>query len=119
MGRTDILKNKEYIPDIGDIIWADFDPSIGREQKGIRPALVLSSKNINKYSDLVIVCPITSVFKNNILNVNIVSKKIKGQVLSNQIQTLDWRRRKINFIEKVGKDVLGDVKAKLSVILNI
>ena len=31
-----------YVPDIGDIIWLDFDPSAGHEQAGHRPALVLS-----------------------------------------------------------------------------
>ena len=38
-----------YVPDIGDIIWLDFDPSAGHEQAGHRPALVLSPKlyNIN------------------------------------------------------------------------
>lgn len=117
MGRTDILKNNIYIPDAGDLVWADFDPAVGREQKGLRPALVLSSRDINKYSDLIIACPITSIVKNNVLNVNINSKKVNGQILVNQIKTMDWRNRKINFIEKVEEDVLNDVKAKLSTIL--
>ncbi len=119
MGRTNILDKKIYIPDEGDLIWINFDPAIGREQKGLRPALVLSSKDINRYSDLVIVCPITSVFKNNVLNVNVNTKKIKGQILSNQVKTLDWRKRRHSFAEKIDQQTLDDVKAKLAVILNI
>ncbi|HVZ36543.1 MAG TPA: type II toxin-antitoxin system PemK/MazF family toxin, partial [Polyangiaceae bacterium] len=49
-----------YEPDAGDLIWTDFDPTIGREQGGRRPALVLSPAAFYKASRFVIVCPITS-----------------------------------------------------------
>lgn len=119
MGRTDILKNKIYIPDSGDLVWADFDPAIGREQKGKRPALVLSDWKINENSGLFIACPITSKPKPYSLNTNIKTKKIYGQILTNQIKTMDWENREVVFIEKVSKDILDDVRAKLAVILNI
>jgi len=119
MGRADILKNKKYIPDIGDIVWTDFDPAIGREQKGVRPALVLSDRRINDNSGLFIACPITSKAKQYSLNTNIKTKKIFGQILVNQIKTMDWENRRVLFIEKIDKDTMNDVKAKLAVILNI
>lgn len=31
-----------YVPDMGDLIWVDFDPTKGSEQAGHRPAVVLS-----------------------------------------------------------------------------
>ena len=31
----------EYLPDAGDLVWTDFDPTLGREQAGRRPALVV------------------------------------------------------------------------------
>ena len=119
MGRTDILDKKTYIPDAGDIVWVDFSPAIGREQKGFRPALVLSNKNINNNSGLFISCPITSAVKSYSLNTNINSKKIKGQILTNQIKTMDWENKRVIFIEKIDQDTFDDVKAKLSVILDI
>ncbi|MDR2097321.1 MAG: type II toxin-antitoxin system PemK/MazF family toxin [Spirochaetaceae bacterium] len=39
------------------IIWLDFHPQIGHEQKGIHPALVVSNESFNKFSNLAIVCP--------------------------------------------------------------
>ena len=33
---------KSYVPNRGDIVWLEFDPQLGHEQKGKRPALVLS-----------------------------------------------------------------------------
>ena len=44
----------------GDIIWADLNPSIGHEQSGMRPILVLSHEVFNKNSGTVIAVAITS-----------------------------------------------------------
>ena len=49
-----------YIPDRGDLVWLNFDPSAGREQQGRRPAIVLSRIIYNRVSDLAIMVPITS-----------------------------------------------------------
>ena len=44
----------------GDIIWADLNPTIGHEQSGLRPILVLSHEVFNKNSGTVIAVAITS-----------------------------------------------------------
>lgn len=44
----------------GDIIWADLSPTIGHEQDGMRPILVLSHEVFNKNSGTVIAVAITS-----------------------------------------------------------
>ena len=44
----------------GDIIWADLNPTIGHEQSGLRPILVLSQEVFNKNSGTVIAVVITS-----------------------------------------------------------
>ena len=49
-----------YIPDRGDLVWLNFDPSTGREQQGRRPAIVLSRLVYNRASDLATMVPITS-----------------------------------------------------------
>ena len=49
-----------YIPDAGDLIWTDFDPTLGREQAGRRPALVVSPAAFTENTGFAIVCPITS-----------------------------------------------------------
>lgn len=46
----------------GAVVWVDFDPTAGREQRGTRPGLVVSSADyLASVRDLVIVVPITSV----------------------------------------------------------
>ena len=49
-----------YIPNQGDIIVLDFDPQAGFEQKGRRPALVVSNNKYNKHCKMAMVCPITN-----------------------------------------------------------
>ena len=44
----------------GDVIWADLNPSIGHEQSGRRPVLILSSDVFNDRSGTVIAVAITS-----------------------------------------------------------
>lgn len=44
----------------GDIYWADLNPSIGHEQAGLRPVLILSQDIFNKYSGTVIAVALTS-----------------------------------------------------------
>jgi mRNA interferase MazF len=49
-----------YVPEAGDLIWTDFDPRIGREKSGRRPALVVSPADFCRVTEFAIVCPITS-----------------------------------------------------------
>jgi mRNA interferase MazF len=46
----------------GAVVWVDFDPTTGREQRGTRPALVVSSADyLASVRGLVVVLPLTSV----------------------------------------------------------
>jgi mRNA interferase MazF len=49
-----------FVPDRGDLVWLQFDPQVGHEQAGRRPALVLSPRSYNAASGLALLCPITS-----------------------------------------------------------
>ena len=94
----------------GYIIWLDFDPQIGHEQKGRRPALVISNETFNNFSKLAIVCPITNTDKNRPFHVKLNDKtKTKGVVLCDQARTLDIKARHYELIEKIPEDILSDV----------
>ena len=49
-----------YVPEKGDFITLSFDPQAGHEQKGRRPALVISNHLFNQATGLAIACPITN-----------------------------------------------------------
>ena len=111
-----MVKSKNYVPDKGDIVWLDFDPQAGHEQKGRRPALVISQKVYNEKVGLGILCPITSKEKGYPFEVKVNGKKINGCVLSDQVKSLDWKIRNIEFIEKVNEEVIEKVIDILKVI---
>ena len=106
-----------YSPNRGDIVWLDFNPQLGHEQRGRRPALVLSYKKYNEKIGLGIFCPITSKEKGYPFEVKIVGKKINGCVLSDQIKSLDWKIRNIEFIEIIDEELLNEVIKKIKLII--
>ncbi len=92
---------KEYIPKQGDIIYLDFNPTRGHEQAGKRPAIIISNNVFNKYTKMIIVCPITSNEKEFPTHYILEdSKKIHGSVLCEHIRSIDYISRKVKFIEK-------------------
>ncbi len=99
----------QYVPDRGDLIWLEFDPQAGKEQKGRRPALVLSPLIYNQKASLAICVPITSKRKGYPFEVDIKGKKIDGAILCDDVKSIDWKVRKAKFIEKISKKTLEDV----------
>ena len=90
-----------YIPEKGDIVYVDFNPTKGHEQKGYRPAVVVSNIVFNKYTKMFMLCPITSNnkdFPTHYLLKN--TKKVKGSVLCEHIRSIDFMARNIKFVEK-------------------
>ncbi|MBD2449626.1 type II toxin-antitoxin system PemK/MazF family toxin [Nostoc sp. FACHB-152] len=90
----------------------------GREQIGYRPVLVISPLQYNRMASLVLVCPITSNSKG--LNFEVPlgeGMQTKGVILSDQIKTLDWRARKVRFVEKISQDLLEEVQARLETLI--
>jgi len=106
-----------YIPEKGDLIWLDFTPQAGHEQKGQRPAIVLSPLTYNKKSGLIIACPITSKIKGYPFEVKLNSKQISGVVLSDQVKSLDWKTRNAILIEQASNDILKEVQEKLLLLI--
>ena len=106
-----------YIPDRGDIIWLEFDPQKGHEQKGRRPGIVLSKKEYNQKSNLALICPITSRIKDYPFEVRINSI-IQGVILSDQIRSIDWKSRNAAFIEKILEEILKEILENIDLLLN-
>jgi len=90
----------------------------GREQSGYRPALVISPKQYNQMSSLFLACPITSTSKGLRFEVELDFDLLtRGFVLADQVKSLDWKIRKVRFIESVSLDLMEDVQAKLETLV--
>lgn len=100
---------KQYIPERFDIIFLDFEPKKGKEIGKYRPALILSSKEYNKKTGLVICCPISTSIRGHLSEVAIDILEKPSVIASNIIQTLSWQDRKAKFIKKVNRQTFGAV----------
>ena len=99
-----------YIPEKGDLVFLTFNPQSGHEQQGRRPALVVSNHTFNKHTGLAIVCPITNTNRRHPFHVSIPKQtSLTGFIMVEQVKSVDYRSRHIQFIEKVAKDVMIDV----------
>jgi len=99
-----------YIPKQGDIVCVDLDPTKGHEQKGTRPAIVISNNVFNKHTKMVVLCPITSNTKDFPTHYILEdTKKIAGAVLCEHIRSMDYETRKIRFVEEASENDLLSV----------
>lgn len=108
------VSSESYIPKQGDAIWIDFNPQLGREQAGRRPALVISRSRYNSRVGLALVCPITRQVKGYSWEVSIPEGlEVSGVVLADQVKSQDWRSRKVEFICKVPSAVTNQAISNL------
>ncbi|MCH5323470.1 MAG: type II toxin-antitoxin system PemK/MazF family toxin [Helicobacter sp.] len=88
----------------------------GHEQKGKRPALVLSSKEYNQKSGLCLCVPLTSKIKNYPFEVLCLVQNKTGAILSDQIKSIVFKARKATFIQKCDEEIFKQTKNNLSLI---
>jgi mRNA interferase ChpB len=105
----------------GDIVNVPLDPTVGHEQRGTRPALVLTTKEFNKLGD-VLVAPITqggdyARYAGFAVTLMGTGCKTQGVALLNKIRMLDLAARKARKIERVPQVVVDDALERLQAIV--
>jgi mRNA interferase MazF len=107
-----------YIPEKGDFITLSFDPQSGHEQKGRRPALVISNFLFNKGTGLAIVCPITNTNRGIPFHLPVPNtSSLTGFVMVEQVKSVDFTTRKVKFIGKALPEFLEDVIAIVDICI--
>jgi len=109
-----------YVPDAGDLVWLDFDPQTGREQAGLRPAVILSPRYFNLRTSVAFACPISSKVKGYQFQVVLPpGLPVHGVVLCEHVRSLDWRVRKASYLGRVPDNVLLQVRGVVRTIAGI
>jgi mRNA interferase MazF len=112
---------KSYAPKPGDIVWTDFDPQLGRELGGHRPALVLSPTAFFRASHFAIVCPISTRVRPFSTSVVLPDDlPIQGEVLTSHVRSIDTSARPIAYSgSKVPPALLAEARAKLAALIGL
>lgn len=107
----------------GDIYLVNLDPTMGHEQKGTRPVLIISPQDFNTFTQTPIVLPITT--KSNFariagfaVSLDSCGTKTKGIVRCDQMRTLDLPARGAKKLESVPPDIIEEVMAILESIFD-
>lgn len=101
-------------PDRGDLVYINFTPQAGHEQRGHRPAIVISPKEFNQ-NGFALLAPITSQEKGWGFEVKLpAGKDIEGVILTDQIKSLDWRARGLSVRDKAPDDIIEECLAKIA-----
>ncbi|WP_157015781.1 type II toxin-antitoxin system PemK/MazF family toxin [Mesorhizobium xinjiangense] len=104
----------------GDIVWVDFDPVLGTEQAGRRPAIVVTDREYNTLYPRSIVCPITRNSTPWPTKVLLPSgMTTRGAVLADQPRTVHRSLRVFRFIERAPEGILADVRAIIGSLIGL
>lgn len=87
-----------------EIYFADLNPTIGSEIKKVRPVVIISQDEMNKYLKTVVVCPLTSELHpqwRTRLQIKCANKK--AEIVVDQIRTISKQRvkKKIDKLSKI------------------
>ena len=81
-----------------DVYLTNLDPTVGSEIQKTRPCLVISPDEMNRHIRTIIVAPMTTAGKDYPTRVPCKFKKKNGQIVFDQIRTID----KTRLIKKLG-----------------
>ena len=113
---------KRGIPERGDILHIDLDPTKGREQRGKRFILVLSPAEFNRFG-LILACPITQggAFAREhgfAVSLSAAGMRTQGVVLCHQVRTLDYKERNGKLVEALPEEQVDEVLARVRTLLD-
>ncbi|MBU1667779.1 type II toxin-antitoxin system PemK/MazF family toxin [bacterium] len=111
------MVKRKYIPNKGDLVILTFDPQAGHEQKGRRPALVVSNQKFNRAVGFALVCPITNRDRDFPFHVEVGGSQIGGFILTEQVKSIDYEARGMKFIEVLDEGRLDEVMGIIEAIL--
>ena len=98
------------------------DPAIGHEQRGTRPALVLTTKEFNRLGD-VLVAPITqggdfARYAGFAVTLTGTGCRTQGAALVNKVRMLDLAARKARKLERAPQEVIDDAIGRIAALLD-
>jgi len=111
---------KQYAPQRGDLVWLQFSPQAGHEQRRLRPGLVVSATVYNERTGMALVCPVTNQVKGYPFEILLpAGLKVTGAVLADHVKNLDWKARHAKKIAAAPKSVLDQVLARIASLLQL
>lgn len=107
------MSPERYIPARRDVVWLDFEPAQGTEIGKYRPALVLSNREYNRKTGLVICCPVSTSIRGNATELPLSNLEQPSVVTAGLVQTLSWKERRVKKIMVASQDEFRETLLRL------
>ncbi|MDD2433488.1 MAG: type II toxin-antitoxin system PemK/MazF family toxin [Clostridia bacterium] len=92
------------------VYWVDLNPTQGAEINKVRPCLVISPIEMNRYLRTIIIAPITSAGREGYpTRVKIWGDRVKGWIVLDQIRAIDKTRLRQK-IGELSSEEISEVK---------
>lgn len=115
-----MVKRVASAPTQGQVLKLSLDPTLGHEQKGYRPVLVVSAGVFNKHTGFCWVVPITTPQKGLPNEIRLPEGlAVHGTLLLSQLRSIDWRARPFSVACAVPAAFLEDILARLSAVIEM
>jgi mRNA interferase MazF len=99
----------------GEIIKVDLSPTVGHEQSGYRPVVVVSNDFVLAQTNIVYVAPITNTIRKFPLHVELDNRtRTTGVILCEQVKAVDLNARKFTSVERLPEDILARVLDRIT-----
>jgi len=95
------------------VVWLDFEPTKGKEIGKYRPALVLSSREYNHKTGLLICCPVSTSIRGSATEVPLSRMEKPSVIAASLVQTLAWKERKAKKIVTAKQSEFEETLTKL------
>ena len=107
------MARRPFIPQRKDVVWLDFEPTRGKEIGKYRPALVLSSREYNRKTGLLICCPVSTSIRGGATEVPLLRMEQPSVIAASLVQTLAWKERKVKKIITARQSEFEETLVKL------
>ena len=104
-----------YVPDMGDLIWVDFDPTKGSEQA--YGSVLTRYPMYNNKTGMCLCVPCTTQSKGYPFEVVLSGQERDGVALADQVKSIAWRARGATKKGTVAPEELQLIKAKINVLI--
>ena len=106
----------------GDVFYANLSPVVGSEQGGMRPVLVIQNDKGNKYSNTIIIAPISKKMSKPPIPTHVIfsdeALDYVSMILCEQLRTID-KQRLGQCICTLAEDTMLKVDQAIKVSLNL
>ncbi len=114
------MVSRKSFPSQGDIIWISLDPTVGREQQGRRPVIVISATKFNNATGFVLVVPLTSRARSSKLGVVVRAVNLGGVALTTYVRSFDLQSRAFELSgEKCPLKELAEICSIVSSVVDV